>query len=108
MRFLQLLYVHYFVWTNLPPEFIKVFIGLKYSTLAYLPRVFEVDEAVLRPKVPSSVYNTVGDYNFLRNAGFAFTPLIVILGVWALLKILTLSEINRSKRLRLACGLILV
>lgn len=107
MRFLQLLYVHYFVWTNFPPEFINVFIGLKYSTLSYLPRVFNVEDVILRPEVPSSVYNTVGDYNFLRNAGFAFTPLIVILGVWALLKILTLPEINRWKRLRLACGLIL-
>lgn len=91
MRFLQLVYVHYFVWINLPPEFIKVFMGLKYSTLSYLPRVFDVAEPVLRPKVPSSVYNLVGDYNFLRNAGFALTPLIAILGAWALLKILTLQ-----------------
>jgi hypothetical protein len=91
MRFLQLVYVHYFLWINFPPEFIKVFTGLKYSTLSYLPRVFDVADPILRPKVPSSIYNFVGDYNFLRNAGFAFTPLIAILGVWALLKILSLQ-----------------
>jgi len=62
-----------------------------------------VNNAVLRPKVPSSVFNTVGDYNFLRNAGFALTPLIVIVGVWGLLKLLSLPEINRFKGGRLAC-----
>jgi hypothetical protein len=79
------------VWINLPPEFIKVFTGLRYSTLYYLPRVFSVDNPILRPKVPSSIYNTVGDYNFLRNAGFALTPLIIILIVWGILKLLSVQ-----------------
>ncbi len=103
MKFLQIVYVHYFIAINLPPEFTKVFMGLKYSTLSYLPRLFPVDDAVLRPAVPSSIYNFVGDYNFLRNAGFAFTPLLVILIIWGLLKLLSVPEINHFKNLRVYC-----
>lgn len=104
MRFLQLIYVHYFIVTNLPPEFIKVFSALRYSTLYYLPSMFQADNPVLRPSVPTSVYSAVGDYNFLRNAGFAFTPLAIILIVWGLLKLLSVPEINRFKDSRVWCS----
>jgi hypothetical protein len=104
MKFLQLIYVHYFIVINLPPEFIKVFSALRYSTLYYLPNIFPVEEAILRPNVPTSIYNTVGDYNFLRNAGFAFTPLALILLVWGLLKVLSMPEINRFKDGRIWCS----
>ena len=103
MKFLQIIYVHYFLTLNLPPEFTKVFIGIKYSTLSYLPRVFSVQDAVLRPTVPSSVYSIIGDYNFLRNAGFAFTSLLLILIVWGLLKLLSIPEINHFKTVRIYC-----
>lgn len=89
MKFLQLLFIHYFVTFSLPPVFLKVFIGLRYSTLFYLPTFYFVDAPVIRPAVPSSVYNTVGDYNFLRNAGFSFTPLAVLLAIMAILKLLS-------------------
>lgn len=89
MKFLQLIYIHYFIVLTLPPIFVKVFSGIRFSTLYYLPRLFSVPDAVLRPSVPDTVYNAVGDYNFLRNAGFAFTPLALILIVWAFLKLLS-------------------
>ena len=47
--------------------------------------------------MPSNVYDAVGDYNFLRNAGFALTPLAILLLVWGLVKLLTVPEINRFK-----------
>jgi len=103
MKFLQIIYVHYFVIINLPPVFTKTFLAIKYSTLYYLPRMFAVEEAVLKPQVPTSIFDTLGDYNFLRNAGFALTPLAVILILWALLKLLTVPEINRFKDFRLLC-----
>jgi len=65
--------------------------------------LFSVSKAVLRPKVPDTIYNAVGDYSFLRNAGFAMTPLLVVLSIWALLKILSIPELNRFKTLRLWC-----
>ena len=69
----------------------------------YLPRLFGVDKAVLLPEVPDTVYNAVGDYNFLRNAGFAFTPLLAVLILWGLLKLLSVPEINRFKNARVWC-----
>lgn len=90
MRFLQIIYVHFFVLMSLPPKLSNVFEGLRYSTLHYLPRLFFIEDAVLRPKVPSYIYNSVGDYNFLRNAGFAFTPLLVVLSIWGGLKLLSI------------------
>jgi Ca2+/Na+ antiporter len=65
--------------------------------------MFPVNPAVLHPDVPDTVYNMVGDYNFLRNAGFAFTPLAIILGIWGILKLLSVPEINRFKKARVWC-----
>lgn len=107
MKFLQLIYIHYFVMMNLPPVLMKVFSGLRYSTLYYLPMFYSVPTAVLKPTVPSSIYNQVGDYNFLRNAGFAFTPLAVILFVMAILKLLSVPEINKYKDARVWCSRLL-
>ena len=103
MRFLQLLYVHYFLVISYPPELFKIFSAMRYSTMYYLPRLFGVDKAVLLPEVPDTVYNAVGDYNFLRNAGFAFTPLLAVLILWGLLKLLSVPEINRFKNARVWC-----
>lgn len=103
MRFLQLLYIHYFVIMALPPQLFKVFNALRFSTFYYLPRMFNVSPAVLHPNVPDTVYNMVGDYNFLRNAGFAFTPLAIILGIWGILKLLSVPEINKFKNVRVWC-----
>ena len=103
MRFLQLLYTHYFVIMALPPHLFKVFEALRYSTFFYLPTMFKPDPAVLHPDVPDTVYNMVGDYNFLRNAGFAFTPLVIILGIWGIIKLLSVPEINRFKYARVWC-----
>jgi hypothetical protein len=103
MRFLQLLYVHYYVIIALPPHLFKVFAGLRFSTMFYLPRMYPVSPAVLHPDVPDTVYNMVGDYNFLRNAGFAFTPLVILLGIWGILKLLSVPEINRFKSARVWC-----
>jgi hypothetical protein len=103
MRFLQLIYVHYFVIMALPPHLFKVLTALRFSTLHYLPTLFSVSPAVLHPSVPDTVYNAVGDYNFLRNTGFALTPLVAILLVWGILKLLSVPEINRFKNARVWC-----
>lgn len=103
MKFLQLVYIHYFVIMALPPHLFKVFAAIRYSTMFYLPRMYSVSTAVLNPQVPDTVYNMVGDYNFLRNAGFAFTPLVVILLVWLVVKLLSVPEINRFKSARIWC-----
>lgn len=91
----------------LPPHLFKVFAGIRYSTMHYLPKLFSVSTAVLHPTVPDSVYNAVGDYNFLRNAGFAFTPLVAILFVWGIFKLLSVPEINRFKEARVWCRQVL-
>lgn len=103
MKFLQLLFIHYFVVMTLPPELSKVLIALRWSTLNYLPTVYEVPDAVLRDNVPGKIFDVCGDYSFLRNAGFAFTPLIIILVMWLLIKLLSIPEINRFKNFRLWC-----
>jgi hypothetical protein len=103
MKFLQIIYLHYFISVSLPPQMTKLFMGIKYSTLHYLPRVFSVNSPVLRPTIPSSIYNSIGDYNFLRNAGFAFTPLLIILIIWGILKLLSVPELNHFKKVRVFC-----
>jgi len=103
MHFLQLLYIHSFVANTLPPIMAKMFVGLKFSSLFYLPRLFDIPTAVLRPTVPTTIFTALGDYSFLRNAGYTFTPLLCVLIVWALLKLLTVPEINRFKKLRVWC-----
>lgn len=100
---MQLLYIHYFIVISLPPELFQIFAGMRYSTMHYLPRLYSVTAAVLLPEVPSNVYNAVGDYKFLRNAGFAMTPMLILLLVWGGLKLLSMPEINRFKYVRLWC-----
>lgn len=48
MKFLQLIYVHYFIAMSLPPEFAKVLMALRYSMLHYLPTLYTVPEARLK------------------------------------------------------------
>ena len=100
---MQLLFIHYFVAMTLPPELSKVLIAFRYSTLYYLPTMYDVPTAVLKDTVPGKVYDVIGDYSFLRTAGFAFTPLAVIIFVWIIMKILTVPEINRFKNFRIWC-----
>ena len=77
MKFMQILYIHYFVAMTLPPQLSKVLLAFKFSTLNYLPTMYSVPSAVLRDTVTGKVYDAIGDLSFLRNAGFAFTPLAV-------------------------------
>ena len=58
---------------------------------------------MLRDTVPGKIFDVCGDYSFLRNAGFAFTPLVVILFLWLLVKLLSIPEINRFKNFRIWC-----
>ena len=85
MKFMQLIFVHYFVAMILPPE------------LSSIPT------AVLKNTVSGKLFDAIGDYSFLRNAGFALTPLAVIIFLWILLKILSTPEINRFKEFRIWC-----
>ena len=97
MKFLQILYLHYFVVMTLPPLLSKSLLSLRYSTLSYLPTMYSVPNAVLRDSFTGKVFDAIGDLSFLRNAGFAFTPLAVIILIWIVLKILSVPEINRKK-----------
>ena len=103
MKFLQLLYVHYFVGLILPPELGKVLTALRWSTLQYIPTLYSVPDPVLRENIPGPVYDTLGDFSFLRNGGFALTPLAAIVLVWMVLKVLSVPEINRFKSSRMWC-----
>ena len=103
MKFLQILYIHYYVVMTLPPQLSKVLLALKWSTLNYLPNIYPVPAVVLRNTVTGKVYDAVGDLSFLRTAGFMFTPLAVILVFWIVLKILSVPEINTRKNVRMWC-----
>lgn len=81
----------------LPPQLSKSLLSLRYSILYYLPCIYTVPDAVLRDTFTGKVYDGIGDLSFLRTAGFALTPLVVIMSVWIILKILSISEINRKK-----------
>ena len=86
---------------NMSPLLTKSFMGLRYSTLNYLPQFFNPSNPVLRSTIPSAIFNSIGDYNFLRNAGFCFPPLVAILIIWGIVKLLTIEELNRWKNIRL-------
>ena len=103
MKFLQIIYLHYFVAMTLPPELSKVLIALQWSTLNYLPTLYSVPDKVLRDTVPGKLYDVIGDYSFLRTGGFALTPLVVIIVLWLLIKLLSVPEINRWKVFRIWC-----
>ena len=101
LKFLQLIYVHFFVVMNLPPEITKLFIELRYSTVDYIPSIYPIEEAVLKTAVTGKVYDLLGDYSFLRTAASSMTVIIVMVLVFLILKALSLPEINRSKTARL-------
>lgn len=103
MKFLQLLFVHYFVVMILPPQLSKVLLAFRYSTLYYLPTIYPVPDVVLKETVTGKIFDAVGDYAFLRNGGFALTPLAIILVIWIILKILSVPEINTRKNIRMWC-----
>ena len=101
MKFLQLIYVHYFVLMTLPPQFNKILFNLRYSTIDYIPSIYALPEAVLKMTVDGKVYDLIGDYSFLRTAAASMTLLVVVLLVFLVLKLLSLPEVNKSKSLRL-------
>ena len=103
MKFLQLLYIHYFVGIILPPELSIVLSGLRWSTLDYLPEMYSIPDPVLKEKVPGKIYDVLGDYSFMRTAGFVLTPLAIVVLVWIILKLLSVPEINRFKSSRIWC-----
>lgn len=100
---MQLLFVHYFVIMILPPQLSKVLLAFRFSTLSYLPTMYPIPTAVLRQTVTGKLFDAIGDYSFLRNAGFALTPLAVIVGLWIVVKLLSIPEINRFKDFRIWC-----
>lgn len=101
LKFLQLIFIHYFVVMNLPPQLTKVLMELRYSTLDYIPSVYPIPEAVLKFGVVGKVYDLLGDYAFLRNAASSVTVIVLLVLVFLVLKTLSLPEVNRSKAVRL-------
>ncbi len=101
LKFLQLVYVHYFVTMTLPPELTKLFTELSYSTVDYVPSLYPIQDAVLKTTVTGKVYDLIGDYAFLRTAASSITVLVVMILVFLILKALSLPEINKSKAARL-------
>jgi len=84
----------------LPPELTKILIGLKYSTLDYIPSLYTAPEVSLRSNVPGKLYDLVGDFSFLRNAASTITLTVIIVTIFLILKLLSLPEINRFKNSR--------
>lgn len=103
MKFMQLLFVHYFVIMILPPQLSKVLLAFRWSTLNYLPTMYSSPEAVLRGTITGKLFDAIGDYSFLRTAGFALTPLAVVIFLWIIIKLLSIPEINRFKEFRIWC-----
>jgi hypothetical protein len=101
LKFLQLVYIHYFVVMTLPPELTTIFTQLRYSTVDYVPSLYPIQEAVLKITVTGKVYDAIGDYAFLRTASSSITVLVVMILVFLILKALSLPEINRFKTARL-------
>jgi hypothetical protein len=56
---------------------------------------------VLKFTVSGKIYDLLGDFSFLRNAAASVTVLAVMLLVFLTLKVLSLPEINKFKRIRL-------
>lgn len=100
---MQLLFVHYFVIMILPPQLSKVLLAFRWSTLNYLPTMYSSPEAVLRGTITGKLFDAIGDYSFLRTAGFALTPLAVVIFLWIIIKLLSIPEINRFKEFRIWC-----
>lgn len=101
MKFLQLIYLHYFVSMVIPPALNNVLMNLKYSTVSYIPALYPVPDAVLKFNVPNKLYDVIGDYSFLRTAASSLTLFVVLILIYLVIKALSLPEINRSKDFRL-------
>lgn len=90
LKFLQLVYIHYFVVMTLPPELTTIFTELRYGTVDYVPSLYPIQEAVLKTTVTGKVYDAIGDYAFLRTASSSITVLVVMILVFLILKALSL------------------
>jgi hypothetical protein len=74
----------------LPPALTKVLMKLQYSTLNYIPAIYPVPEAVLRVSVSGKLFDLIGDYSFLRNAGASITLFFILLILYLILKVLSI------------------
>jgi hypothetical protein len=50
--------------------------------------------------VPGKIYDLIGDFSFLRNAASTITLVVIIVGSFLVLKLLSLPEINKFKKSR--------
>lgn len=103
LKYLQLLFIHYFVVMALPPQLSNSLKALRYSTLHYIPTLYPITDAILKPTVPGKIYDVFGDFAFLRTGGFILTPLAALFILTIIMKILTIPEINRFKNVRVWC-----
>lgn len=105
MNILQLLYLHYFVSTIFPTFFSSILSAMRLSTVSWIPNIFSavVPDFVRHDYVPSKIIDLISDYLFIRNGGYFFTILVIMLLVLAIVKILSVPEINRFKNVRMWC-----
>ena len=96
-----MIYIHYFVVINLPPQITKLLMELKYSPVDYIPSIYPIQASVLKTAVSGKVYDLLGDYSFLRTAASSITVIVVMILVFFILKALSLPEINKFKTSRL-------
>jgi hypothetical protein len=78
---------------------------MKLATLSWLPNIFGglVPEAIRQDYIPSKIIDLLKDYLFVRTGGYFFTIFFVVLFVFAVLKILSIPEVNRFKSVRMWC-----
>lgn len=105
MSIIQLLYLHYFIASTFPLTFSSILSAMKLSTLGWLPNILgpAVPEFVRYDYIPSKIIDLLSDYLFIRNGGYFFTVLAVLLLVVAIIKIMSVPEINRFKAVRMWC-----
>ncbi len=50
--------------------------------------------------MPGKIYDLIGDFSFLRNAASTITLVVIIVGSFLVLKLLSLPEVNKFKKSR--------
>lgn len=82
----QLLYLLMFLEIQYPPNINEFFRGLSFTHFTFMPSIFT---STLERKVSaSSFYAYSYDNSFLRNTGGLFLALIIVFGIFLILKIL--------------------
>lgn len=102
---MQLLYLHYFISSTFPQTFSEILIGMKIATLSWLPNILTgvVPELARSSTIPPKIIDVLGDYLFSRNGGYFYIVLALVVVTFAVLKILSIPEINRNKASRMWC-----